>query len=175
METIAVYWESRVKTYGFQITPNVCLVEVVIPGSRLSDFGRALLDFSKGRKKFLLILTGPADDDRIQINLALHQKDEKDFLNVASETSWFNNQSGKVATRASEILHFQGPHYGDRYGIADSAFRALEKGGLAPLAATCAGHSIQIVLPPGQAENAVFLLCEPFDAPQSSKMVERKQ
>ncbi|MFH1134885.1 MAG: hypothetical protein V1816_02235 [Pseudomonadota bacterium] len=175
METIAVYWESRIKTYGFQVTADVRLLEIDLPSSRTADLGQALVDFSEGGKKFLLVLAGPANGGELKINIALRPEDEGRFRETVSSRFQSEAEEFPTSGRPVEILQFQGPHFGDRYGIADSAFRALEKGGISPLALTCAGSSIHVVLSPGQAESALALLTEPFEVPKSSLVVERKK
>jgi aspartokinase len=64
------------------------------------------------------------------------------------------------------MVHFQGPHFGDRYGIADAAFRALTEGDLSPLAVSCSGASIYLVFRQGEAGEAVRLLEKVFEVPR---------
>jgi len=43
-------------------------------------------------------------------------------------------------------LFIHGPHFGDRYGIANTLVRALEKGGISLLALGCAVSSISVII-----------------------------
>jgi hypothetical protein len=71
-------------------------------------------------------------------------------------------------TSPAEIVFFQGPHFGDRYGIADVAVAALAGGGVQMMAVVCSGACIYIVLPEGKSEEAVLILAETFEIPKVS-------
>jgi len=71
-------------------------------------------------------------------------------------------------TSPAELVFFQGPHFGDRYGIADVAVEALAGGGVQTVAVVCSGACIYIVLPEGKSEEAVRVLAETFEIPMVS-------
>ena len=58
-----------------------------------------------------------------------------------------------------------GPHFGDRYGIADSVFRTLTANSVPILAAGCSGSAVYLVLPQGRAQDARQFLSEAFEVP----------
>jgi aspartokinase len=64
-----------------------------------------------------------------------------------------------------ELIYFQGPHFGDRYGIADAAFGALFAADVPVLAAACTAASIYIALPKDTAGRACKALSESFVVP----------
>ena len=66
------------------------------------------------------------------------------------------------------MIHFQGPHFGDRYGILDIALDALSGGGIPVLAAACTGASISLILSEKMAEPARALLEEVYEIPKRS-------
>ena len=68
-----------------------------------------------------------------------------------------------------EMIHFQGPHFGDRYGIANAAFDALAKEEIEPIAVCCAGSSVYMVLPPRTGGDALRILSTPFQIPDREK------
>lgn len=67
---------------------------------------------------------------------------------------------------AADLVFFQGPHFGDRYGILDVAVRALAAKGIRMMAAACSGACIYIVVPEGRAEETVLALGECFEVPR---------
>jgi aspartokinase len=71
-------------------------------------------------------------------------------------------------TSPAELVFFQGPHFGDRYGIAEVAVTALADGGIQMMAVVCSGACIYIVLPEGRSEEAVRVLAETFEIPKVS-------
>lgn len=72
------------------------------------------------------------------------------------------------------LLFFQGPHYGDRHGIADTALRALEDHGLAPLASACSQSCIYLVLPDAEAEEGESALSAVFLIPREHTSKRRR-
>jgi aspartokinase len=64
-----------------------------------------------------------------------------------------------------ELISFQGPHFADRYGIADSAFKALDNQGIPIIIAACSGAAVYIVLPENKLHEARFFLSEAFEVP----------
>ena len=75
---------------------------------------------------------------------------------------------GMRRTSPAEMVFFQGPHFGDRYGIVDTALRALAAKGIKMTATACSGSCIYIVLPEGKSEEAVLALSEVFEIPKTS-------
>ncbi len=50
-----------------------------------------------------------------------------------------------------EMISFYGPHFQDRYGIADRVFSTLQGKGYPLLASGCTGTSVHLVVHCGQA------------------------
>jgi len=71
-------------------------------------------------------------------------------------------------TYPAELVFFQGPHFGDRYGIAEVAVAALASGRVQMMAVVCSGACVYIVLPEGRSEEAVRVLAGTFDIPKVS-------
>ena len=87
----------------------------------------------------------------------------------AHEADYGLSVSDVVKTTAPvELIYFQGPHYGDRYGIAHAAFGTLEAQNLKILAAGCTGASIYIIVPEKSAQTAVRCLSEAFEIPETT-------
>ncbi len=53
--------------------------------------------------------------------------------------------------QAVELVSFQGPHFGDRYGIADAALNALAVQGVPLLALACTGASVYLITARGKS------------------------
>jgi hypothetical protein len=65
------------------------------------------------------------------------------------------------------LIFLHGPHFGDRYGIADAAVGALTKKGIPIVALGCTASSIYLVMPEDQREAAGRSLKEAFLMPSS--------
>ncbi|MBN2123087.1 MAG: hypothetical protein JW821_02235 [Deltaproteobacteria bacterium] len=166
METIAVYWEARVKTYGFQEERDLALVQVSIEQSLLDEWGLVLDGLGDRDIPFVLVLMQPSQDGRLDFRFLLKREWEGPFLD---HLAGFLRGRGKECVRVAapvEMIHFQGPHFGDRYGIVDAAFRALIRGNVPVLAVSCSGASVYLILPEKEARTALPLLEEAFEVPR---------
>ena len=157
METIAVYWEKRIKTYGFNLMDGLVLMNLEIEAGRLEDWGHRIADWGGLGVKVRLVLAQASDDGGANVSLVLDRGDDE---RLEKE---FSDDEGFEVVRAVEMIQFQGPHFGDRYGIAEAAFDCLAAAGLPVLAAGCAGASIHIILPEGRGAEAVARLSETFE------------
>ena len=63
------------------------------------------------------------------------------------------------------LISLQGPHFGDRYGIADHAFSAFMRESVPMLLAACVGAMIFIVVPEVAKQQSKSLLSEVFETP----------
>jgi hypothetical protein len=72
-------------------------------------------------------------------------------------------------TEPVDLLHFRGPHFGDRYGILASALSALERGGVPVWTSACSASSIYLVLPPGSTPRAREALTPAFIVPAPAR------
>jgi len=68
-------------------------------------------------------------------------------------------------TSPVEMVYFHGPHFGDRFGIADTALGTLRKKGLPILAAGCVGSSVYIIIPEQHSAEVKQALSGVFEAP----------
>ena len=64
------------------------------------------------------------------------------------------------------IIFFHGPHFGDRYGIADATLAALSKAHVKVIASGCSSSSVYMVLSQDDLERAEEVLREPLEVAQ---------
>jgi aspartokinase len=169
LETVAVYWESIIKTYGFSITTDLTLVGISFPVDQATAVGSRIRELDATGGSFVMVVGQVFDGARMQLNLLFENGasgfDEKPLEAIVEEEPRF---SFRIETPV-ELIRFHGPHYGDRYGIADAAFSRFEENRLAVLASGCTGASIYIVVPENKARIAVELLSEKFAVPNTQK------
>lgn len=169
METIAIYWESKIRTYGFNLLEKLTLCQIPLPPAEAGNLGKALQI--------------PGDDDAA-FRLAWAQTDPADhikFFLLCDDHHWSRlrpfidrcerpgNGVGPMVRTVVDAICFQGPHFGDRYGIMDFTFKALAHGQVPLLAATCSVATVYLVLPAGWGPRAHAVLTEAFEIPKSVK------
>lgn len=167
METIAVYWEPRVKTYGFNEVTDLSLLELILEPEQMAEISFRLQELGNFGISFFLVLAQNFGDQRLWLYLlAKYQWEEKIMAQLLQVLGGDPGESIRV-TAPVGLIYFQGPHFGDRHGIADSAFGALAKEAIPVLAAGCSASSIYLVLPEERLGEGGKLLAEAFELPRS--------
>ena len=159
METIAVYWESRIKTYGFQRITDLSFIEFSYPLSEIKSLGEILSqdDLQILGPKFII---AQESDHKITFIFCLPVKEGKDFHASLEKTS---RPTPHRYIYPVGIIFFYGPHFGDRYGIADATFSALLKADIKIIASGCSAASVFLVLAQDDMDNAEDVLSETFE------------
>jgi hypothetical protein len=169
METIAVYWEAKIRTYGFHLFEDLGLHQFDLAADELASWSGVLQSVTADEAGFRLVwcqceVPGPIT-----------------FFLVCSENAWRGLQplhpSGMPVEAAApqgmgtaaDVICFHGPHFGDRYGIMDFTYRALAAGAVPLLGVVCSVASIYLVVPAGWGGQAQALLTAAFEIPKSVK------
>jgi hypothetical protein len=161
METIAVYWEHKIRTYGFNLLEGLTLYRFALPTGTQGQWNWMQPDTAHRPAVFRLVWA--QIDPAAGIRLCL----------VSEEISCNGKQSvldkpvdrwGSCERVPVDLVFFQGPHFGDRYGIMNFTFRALPAN--VPLLGTvCATATIYLVFPRGQGRAACDSLHRAFEIP----------
>ena len=166
MEVTASYWEARIKTYGFHSVTDLSLIELSLDRLKLLLFGQALCRM--GDEGIPLVLTfSRLTPQGLAACFVVPRACEGRVQDRVQEEIGL---SGEGAVRASpvEVVYFYGPHFGDRYGIAEAALKVLEGGGIRAKATSCSGSCVYLVLAEGQSEEAVRALSQAFEIPRAA-------
>ncbi len=168
METIAVYWEPRIRTYGVQLVEGLQLYQVGVPPVHLGRWGRALQSVAEDGPAFRLVWAQAGDPDTHPIK----------FFLLCDDTHWsreLDSLEGQVGRQGVaeelhpplgvDLLFLQGPHYGDRYGVLDFALQPLVEAEVPLLAVACSVATIYLVTPAGWGARARTLLSGAFEIP----------
>jgi hypothetical protein len=165
VETFAVYWEPKPKTYGFNEVIDLSLLNIEIRPGEMTQWGLWLMELSDFDIGFHLILAKYSTHQKLQLYILLEKLWGDRVLSYLGKK--IDVDSGKEfhLTYPVELISFQGPHFGDRYGIADTAFKALDGQGVPVLITVFAGAAVYIVLPEKKLQDARPLLIEAFEVP----------
>jgi aspartokinase len=159
METIAVYWEPRIKTYGFQRITDLALIEFSYALSDIKSLGEIFSknDLKTLRPKFIL---SQVTNHEISFIFCFPLKESKGLRTSLEKTS---SPTSYRYMHPVSIVFFHGPHFGDRYGIADATFSTLSKAGIKILASGCSLASVFLVLAQHDIDKAEEALAETFE------------
>ena len=161
METIAVYWESKIRVYGLTTQTGLILYTMVFPTSRLSYWAEMVESLEAKGCAFELVNLQTVSAAAMQLSLlpavgADHVRGLLEAGLVNEDATTF-----QVADPV-ELIYLHGPHFQDRYGIAEAALAPLHGAGVPVLAMGCAGTSVYLVIPENTANTAKIHLAETF-------------
>ena len=159
METIAVYWESRIKTYGFQRITELALIELSCPISAIKSLGEILASHDIQGLKAPFILAQESDRE-LSFIFCLPEREGVDFHASLEQTGIPTSHRYIYPVG---IIFFHGPHFGDRYGIADAAFSAVSKEDIPLIASGCASSSVYLILAQDDLDRAEQELRKTFE------------
>jgi hypothetical protein len=170
METIAFYRESIIKTYGFVERTGLCLVTIDLPVHQIGDWGEGLSNLpSQFGASLILLIARPASGNSLRIHMVLDESQTGPLVKNTPQPFFATIRERLRIEEEIELLYFQGPHYGDRYGIASAALTALSAYPVPVLAMTCIGASVFLVLPRGKTSMAREALGQAFMTPEPTK------
>ena len=165
METVAMYWEPKIKTYGFQVVKSLALYRYVIPVNLSIHWDRAIECIERGPDRFHLVCGHLNQTLELSLSLIGEPDQGKSFSRRFDADIPMLEGCRGVVTAPVELLYFQGPHFGDRFGIADFTYRALNEHAHGLLAAVFSCASVYLVLPAGAADRAREQLTAAFTIP----------
>jgi aspartokinase len=165
VETIAVYWEPKPKTYGFKEVLDLSLIKIAIKPGKMSQWGIWLMEMADFDIVFHLILAKYLTHQKLQLCILLEKLWADSVLSYIGKKINFDSENDFHLTHQLELISFQGPHFGDRYGIADTAFKVLDDHKIPILIAACSGAAVYLVLPKKKLHEARPLLAKVFEGP----------
>lgn len=167
MEISAIYWEPRIKIYGFQETVDLTLLELTLKSEQMDRWSLCVDELDGKGIHFNLALVQGSDKNALHLCLIFHRRWESMMIEYIREEINADREESFRVVSPVELIYFQGPHFGDRYGIADSAFRVLTDNNIAILASGCSGSTIYLVLPEKGIEKARKFLTSAFEVPRT--------
>jgi hypothetical protein len=165
METIAIYREAIIKTYGVTERSGLCLAAIDLPLERMDHWGRVVMEgLNQSGAALVLLMAHPLGGDLLRLFVLLESLPPKGLPapEVRSETG---ADPWRIYPEV-DLISIQGPHYGDRYGIASAALKALTDQEVPIWEMICSGASIYLITPPGEAGRARQALGEAFVIPE---------
>lgn len=165
METIAVYWESKIRIYGITIQPGLTLLKLDYPYECGAFWSDQLNDLQAVAHRFYMVTTQLTEEKTLQLSVLVDQKVADECCLSLEKAVVRDGKSSFAAIDNVELIYLHGPHFQDRYGIADAAFSLLEKNNVSLLASGCTGTSIHLVVPAPMAQDVAQCLGETFVVP----------
>jgi len=170
METIAVYWESRIRTYGFHLCEALRMCRIDIAPEKMVQWGQALQSMADQGPVFQVVWAQGGQGGATRFFLLsdeIHWVRLNPFLDRQLAVG---NVSVMGDPTRVDLLFFQGPHYGDRYGVLDFTLTPLIEAQIPILAVACSVATIYLVLRTGWGGQAKALLTNAFEIPRNVRI-----
>jgi aspartokinase len=164
-EVVASYHEKRPKVYCLEWHEDQTLVRVKLKDGKLGHLESLFEAWGRLNITLTFLLLSPirsAGDDTTEILFCLMAHPGINFEEMVSEAipdlAWLHSQP--VA-----VFSMNGPHFGDRHGIASALLQALEQARAHFLGLACSIASITGVLPVDRIRAATEAIQRCFDVP----------
>ncbi len=161
METVAVYFEKPVRTYGLKAREGSLTLSLACPAPGLAGFTAVLAALEPPLQLSSCSLLWEDEEARLQVCLPQEQAPRLEAAAAAA--------GARLEARSpASVIDLQGPHFGDRWGLASEALDGLMEAGAEPLGLLGVTHTLQLNLAPGRAPAALEGLGRRFSAPGGS-------
>lgn len=162
-EVVASYQEKQPKIYALEWQDEQELLRVNLNRRDLGVMGNTLRAFSGKDRGFSFLVSNPSNEKKAaNLSFCLPESGQENSTNMIRELlpEALMNSISPVA-----VFSMNGPHFGDRYGIASEIFTAFAKAGIDLMALSCSIHSITGVVPSDQSDSAIRAIQGCFEVP----------
>jgi aspartokinase len=171
LDVIAAYWEPQIKTYGFREDAGLLLVEMKAGRSMLDSLGQELVRLGDLEIPFHLVFSQVSEGGFISVYLLIRPEWQENLMERVG-----SNSSVRIEVISpADMISFQGPHFGERFGILDAAFQALSSEQIRVIASVCSMSCVYLVLEAGQSEKAASALSNAFEVPRAFPVPKERQ
>lgn len=171
-EVIASYQEKKPKIYGLEWQGEQEFVQLTLGGGSLERIGNAIKAWDRSKQAFHYMAAGPGREDlEMHLSFCLPGCDQGETMlhSVQDEFPVITS----VSLFPTTYFSMNGPHFGDRDGIAAQLFEGLNKNQVRILGLSCTIASITGILPAYQTDLGIKVIKECFDVPSVMEKTNR--
>jgi len=162
-EVVASYQEKRPKVYGLEYQDRQALVQVKLDREQIAVIGRIFGGLVQPGLSFTFLAAAPCEETgQNQIAFCLPLM-EDGLLRKALREAMPHVELKSMTPVA--VFSMNGPHFGDRYGIASELLTAFVDNHVDLLGLSCTIASITGVVPSSQLMSAIAAIQDRFDIP----------
>jgi aspartokinase len=162
-EVVASYQEKQAKVYALEWQDGQELVRVNLNRSNLGLMGNAFRDFAGLDRVFTFLVSNPSDERKTaNLFFCLPEPGRGESTHTIRELL---PEALTERTSPVSVFSMNGPHFGDRYGIASELLTAFDRARVDLLALSCSIHSITGVVHSGQSDSSIRAIQACFEVP----------
>lgn len=168
-EVVATYQEQRPKVYGLEYYDGQELVNLEVGKRDLCSVGRGLKAFAQSGTNLPFLAKSPFNEEgKASLLMCLPSRSERLYGGE------FKKMGIHIETGSSPdvtVFSMNGPHFGDRYGIAFELLSALNEAKIPLLGLNCTIASITGVVFSSQFKSTIQAIQSCFEVPSVTKKV----
>jgi aspartokinase len=160
-EVVAAYQEQVIKIYQLVRLTDLDFWSFSIPSSTLlENLGAALMALSAREVKILFLVALPGPEDRFVCSFCTVRERSQEVARLLEDHIPVIPPH-RLSPMAA--LFFHGPHFGDRYGVADTLVKALHRVNVPLVALSCTVSSISAIIKEEDLSAAVQVVMDTFE------------
>jgi aspartokinase len=162
-EVVASYQEKQPKVYALEWKEGQEFLRLNVNRCDLGFLGDALRAFSNKNRGFSFLASNPSNEKKAaNLSFCLPESSQENSAHMIREL--IPEVSMKSVSPVA-VFSMNGPHFGDRYGIASELLTAFDKADVELLTLSCSIHSISGVVPAQQDEPTIEAIRGCFEVP----------
>lgn len=138
------YHEDVIHIYDFNVLDRLDLWNVTVTSGSIGDFAKALLELGDLRLKMPLLVSNSSSGEGRMFFAFCLETEHRQRASQVLKSRMPDRESSHLGPVSALFLH--GPHFGDRYGIANAIVTCMRAAGIPTLALSCAVSSISLVV-----------------------------
>ncbi len=157
------YHEQVIHIYDFSRRTDLDLWNLVLPAASLPGLADVLFEMDGSRLKVPFLLFNPFQEkDELSFAFSAEIADRREVERILRR----NLPEADVFLHGPMTLFFlHGPHFGDRYGIANALVSALQRAGIRIIALSCTVASISFAVESDDQDGIIEALKPSFQTP----------
>jgi len=162
-EVVASYQERKPKVYGLEVNDGQELLQLKISKGKIGDLGSPFRGFARLGVTLSFLVSGPcrAPEEEV-LAFSLPTAQSRAYARIINRIA----PDMEVGRRSPvSIFSMNGPHFGDRYGIASELLTAFEKRGIEILGLSCTIASVTGVVPSPRLQETIEAIHQCFEVP----------
>ena len=165
-EVVASYQEQRPKVYGLGYHEGQELLQMTLNRGKIGNLGTSFIGFARLGLDLTFLASGPRRDEEETLAFSLATTQSQAYRRIIQRIAPEIKVGGISPVT---IFSMNGPHFGDRYGIASELLSAFDNHHIELLGLSCTIASVTGVVPSHQWERTVEAVQECFEVPSIAK------
>jgi aspartokinase len=164
-DVVGSYEEEAIKVYAIQEEPGLDFWTVRLDRRSMERMGAALTRMDELQMEMPFFVAHSEQDGDLILGFCLAGSSGEGLREAIGALL----PEGECWSEEAAGVFLHGPHFGDRYGIADAFAGSLQEAGIKPLALSCAVHSISAVFKLQDLRPAVLAISTMFHVPKAAR------